>query len=103
MYTIAVTEGHQGLHTYWTGSVPVGELEHIVKFPGDLGDLDEDQQMQRGLSKARLPELVKYLTEFDSHFFSAVTLVILPRDLDRPAVAGDLVTDEEDGEWDYAF
>lgn len=103
MYTIAVTEGHQGKHRYFTGSVPVGELEHIVKFPEDLGDLDEDEQMQRSIAKRRIGDLVEYLTSVDDHFFSAVTLMILPRSLDRPAVLGDLDDDQDDGEYDYAF
>ena len=37
MFGIAATEGHQGVHVYYTGSVPVGLLEHLVKFPEDLG------------------------------------------------------------------
>jgi DGQHR domain-containing protein len=58
--------------------------------------------MQRGLAKRRvLQELVPYLEESD-HFFSAVTLIILPRDLDRPAVLADPDEDEDD-DWDYAF
>ena len=97
-YGIEVSEGFQGRHRYFTGNVPVGELEHMVKFPGDVGELDDDDKMQRGLAKGRIKDLVDYLTKWDDHFYSAVTLIILPRDLSRAATEFD-----EDGEGDYAF
>jgi DNA-sulfur modification-associated len=85
--------------SYFTGNVPVGQLDHMVKFPEELGVLDEDNRMQRGLNKSRIGEMVRYLLEWPSHFYSAVTLIILPRDFDRPASE----IDEESGEGDYAF
>ncbi len=83
MQTYQALEGRQGGVRFFTANVPVGELEHMVRFPEDLGDLDEDQEMQRGFNRARVREMVEYLKEPD-HFYSAVTLIILPRDLDRP-------------------
>lgn len=99
MQAFQMTEGQQGLNTYFTGNVPVGELEHLVRFPDELAELDEDKQMQRGLAKARIKDLVEYLVEAPDHFFSAVTLVILPRELDRSAE----LIDPESEEGDYAF
>ncbi|HTA98146.1 MAG TPA: DNA sulfur modification protein DndB [Solirubrobacteraceae bacterium] len=83
MQTYQALEGRQGGVRFFTANVPVGELEHMVRFPEDLGELDEDQEMQRGFNRARVREMVEYLKEPD-HFYSAVTLIILPRDLDRP-------------------
>jgi DNA sulfur modification protein DndB len=59
--------------------------------------LDEDQQMQRAYAKKRIGDLVEYLGESD-HFFSALTLVILPRGMTRPAEEGDVREDA-----DYQF
>ena len=78
-----------------------GELDHVLVFPDELEEeLDQNEQMQRGLTKKRLGDLVRYLTEAEDHFFSALTLIILPRDIARPA----LEADEEVGEdWDFKF
>jgi DGQHR domain-containing protein len=92
MFSTRVTEGIQGDHRYYTGAMRWGMLEKMLIFSDKLGELDDDHRMQRGLAKRRLGELVDYL-EVDGHFFSAITLVMLPRDLDLPAV-------EDDGEVD---
>jgi DGQHR domain-containing protein len=97
-YGIEVSEGFQGKHRYFTGNVPVGELEHMVKFPDEIEALDDDKKMQRGLAKSRIKDLVEYLMKWDDHFYSAVTLLVLPRDLSRAAVEFD-----ESGEGDYGF
>jgi len=99
MHTIEAIDGQQGQYRYFTANVPVGQLDHMVKFPEELGVLDEDNRMQRGLNKSRIGEMVRYLLEWPSHFYSAVTVIILPRDLDRPVSE----IDEESGEGDYAF
>src|SRR5690242_17364458 len=100
---IAVSAARQGEFNYFTGSMPVGELAHLVVFPDELGDLDEDERMQRGLMRSRVQPLIDYLTQVPDHFFSAVTLIILPRELDRPAIEHDPSEDDDDGVWDYYF
>jgi DGQHR domain-containing protein len=92
-------EGKQGSHHYYLTTMSWGELQQMAIFAEDLKDLDEDEQMQRGLAKKRITAMVDYLIEAPDHFFSALTLIILPRGADRPAVAGE--TGQED--WDYMF
>ena len=94
-----MSEGHQGMHRYFTGALRWGQLERMLVFPDDLGEIDEDQRMQRGLAKRRLTDLADYLTEADDHFFSAITLIMLPRELDQEAVE----YSEDADEWDYKF
>jgi DGQHR domain-containing protein len=101
MITTHASEGRQGKHRFFTTSMRWGELDHALVFHDELGDLDEDQRMQRGLARNRLDDLRQYLTTVDDHFFSALTLVILPRSLDRGAVEGTSAEDESD--WDYLF
>jgi DGQHR domain-containing protein len=98
MYAIEASEGKQGKHTYFTASMRWGELQHLAVFHEQLPELDEDHRMQRGLAKKRLGDLEEYLQEPD-HFFSALTLIILPRDLKRPAKADA----PGSAEWDYSF
>lgn len=101
MFTTQATEGKQGRHRFFTTSLRWGELDQALVFHDELTELDEDQRMQRGLARGRLDDLREYLTGVDDHFFSALTLIILPRDLDRPAqLAGDL---DDEGDWDYYF
>ncbi|WP_137145092.1 DNA sulfur modification protein DndB [Mycolicibacterium sp. CR10] len=95
--SIIATKGTQGAHTYFTATMKWGDLDKDLVFPEDLGDLDEDHQMQRAYAKKRIGELVEYLGEND-HFFSALTLVILPRGMKHPAVEGDVRNDA-----DYQF
>jgi len=97
MFNIIADKGTQGVHTYYTASMRWGELEHVLIFPEDLDDLDPDEQMQRALAKKRIGDLVTYLGE-DDHFYSAITLVIMPRDLSRPALEGHIKDDA-----DYEF
>jgi DGQHR domain-containing protein len=99
MQRFQALEGHEGAVRYFTANVPIGQLEQMVRFPEDLGDLDEDQQMQRGFSRTRIRDMVAYLLEADDHFYSAVTLIILPRDLGSPAQE----IDEGADEGGYAF
>jgi DGQHR domain-containing protein len=54
--------------------------------------------MQLGLARKRLGELSDYLVNAPDHFFSALTLILLPRDLSRASVEGEKDSDEE---WDY--
>lgn len=85
MQRFQALEGQEGAVRYFTANVSIGQLEQMVRFPEDLGDLDDDQQMQRGFSRTRIKDMVSYLLEADDHFYSAVTLIILPRDLHSPA------------------
>jgi DGQHR domain-containing protein len=94
-----MTEGHQGIHRYFTGALRWGQLERMLIFPDDLGAIDPDQRMQRGVAKRRLGDLAEYLTTAGDHFFSAITLIMLPRELDREAVE----YSEDVEEWDYRF
>jgi DGQHR domain-containing protein len=79
-----------------------GELDHVLIFPEELGELDEDEQMQRGVAKKRIQVLADYIVDQPDHFFSALTLIILPRDYSRPAREGGK-TEEDDDDWDYLF
>jgi DGQHR domain-containing protein len=106
--TLDVAEGQQGTTTYYTGSIEWGELLKYAVFPDALaeelkGDEDQDDQerMQRSLASKRIPALVDYLSETD-HFFSAVTLILLPTDLDHPAADGNVAGVEEDAA-DFKF
>ncbi len=101
MISTRASEGRQGHHRFFTTSMRWGELDHALVFHDELRDLDEDQRMQRGLARNRLDDLREYLTAVDDHFFSALTLIILPRDLERAAVEGS--PDDEEDDWDYLF
>lgn len=107
MFSTHATEGRQGIHRYFTTSMRWGELDPYLVFPDDLeAELDEDERMQRGLAKRRLGELEYYLRDREDHFFSALTLIMLPRNLGRPAVErpSDLNDDElAEAEWDWTF
>ncbi len=103
MFVTKATEGQQGLHRFYSTSLRWGELDPFLIFPEDLKELDdEDRRMQRGLAKNRLEALRHYLLDEKDHFFSALTLIILPRDLGREARAGQPDA-ASDGEWDYLF
>lgn len=101
MITTHASDGKQGRHRFFTTSMRWGELDHALVFHDEIPDLDEDQRMQRGLARNRLEDLRAYLNGEPDHFFSALTLVILPRDLDRAAVEAEGIEDE--GDWDYYF
>jgi DNA sulfur modification protein DndB len=101
MFTTQATEGRQGRHRFFITSLRWGELDQAVVFHDELPELDEDRRMQRGLARSRLDDLREYLTGVEDHFFSALTLIILPRDLERPArEAGDA---DDEGDWDFFF
>lgn len=96
-------EGSQGIVRFFSTAMQWGELEQMAVLPDDLGEEfggDEDR-LQRGLVRSRIAPLVSYLTEVPDHFFSALTLIILPRQLDRPAREASGADDEED--WDFWF
>jgi DGQHR domain-containing protein len=80
--------GSQGEHRYFTSAFAWGELDQMAVLPEELPELDDDQQMQRMLAKKRITELSEYLTRTQNHFFSALTLIILPRDLSSEAEEG---------------
>lgn len=106
MFSTQATEGQQGQHTFFTTAMRWGELVPYLVFPDDLEEqLDEDERMQRGLATSRTKKLIQYLNEND-HFFSALTLIMLPRELDRPATRnGATAADEldEEPDWDFTF
>lgn len=101
MFSTYAAEGFQGEHRFFTTSLRWGELASSLVFHDELTDLDEDQRMQRGLARTRLQALSHYLTEEDDHFFSALTLMMLPRDLDQPAHEAE--DEDDDDEWDFMF
>jgi DGQHR domain-containing protein len=102
MYNTPALEGHQGEHRYFLTAMKWGQLDQLLVFHDELDDLDEDNRMQRGLARKRIGDLVEYLQEAPDHFFSALTLIVLPRELDREASE---TVDEEDGgdEPDFYF
>jgi DGQHR domain-containing protein len=100
MFTTTVMEGRQGTQRFFTTSMRWGELAQVLVLPDQLPELDEDQRMQRGLAKKRIGDLVRYLLQVEDHFFSAVTLVILPRDVMRPTTERG---DDNPVDWDYSF
>jgi len=96
-------EGSQGIVRFFSTAMKWGELEQMAVLPDDLGEEfgGEEDRLQRGLVRSRIAPLVSYLTEVPDHFFSALTLIILPRQLDRPAREAGGPDDEED--WDFWF
>lgn len=102
-FTAEVAEGHQGSTRFFTGAMEWGELGKHAVFPEELADElddeDEEERMQRGLAAKRIPVLVDYLTEIPDHFFSALTLIMLPSDLTQPAVEADSEGDDDADFW----
>ena len=96
-------EGHQGAARFFATSMSWGELEQMAVFPEELaGQLDEeDERLQRVLARTRLAPLVSYLTEVPDHFFSALTLIIMPRDLNRRAT--EALEAPGETSWDFYF
>lgn len=101
MRTYQVTEGTQGVHRYWTGTVPVGDLVGSIMYPHDIPDLDEDEEMQRGYNKGRIKEMTNYVLNAEDHFYSAVTLLMIPRNIEDNLIEGDI--EAGDDEFHYAF
>ena len=52
--------GKQGDHQYFQTNLTWGELESMVAFQEDLGDLDEDKEMQRRLTRTRIGRMSDY-------------------------------------------
>ena len=78
--------GQQRNHDFFQTVMDYGEISDLVKMPEDvLGDqlFDENLTMQRKVNWARIrSELVPYLQNDDA-FYSALTLVMIPRDFSR--------------------
>jgi len=83
--TFQVVRGQQRTHEFFQTIMDYGDIADRVKMPEDvLGDhlFDNDLTMQRQVNLARVKkELVPYL-ENDDAFFSALTLVMIPRTFD---------------------
>jgi DNA sulfur modification protein DndB len=96
-------EGLQGETRFFSTAMQWGELQQMAVFPDDLAEefSSEEDRLQRSLVRSRIAPLVSYLVDVPDHFFSALTLIILPRELDRPAREAEGPEDEE--EWDYYF
>jgi DNA sulfur modification protein DndB len=96
-------EGVQRETRFFATAMQWGELQQMAVFPDDLAaELGgEEDRLQRSLVRSRIAPLVSYLTEVPDHFFSALTLIILPRSLERPAFEASDAGDEVD--WDYYF
>lgn len=96
-------EGFQGETRFFSTAMQWGELQQMAVFPEDLDDElgNEEDRLQRSLVRSRIAPLVSYLVDVPDHFFSALTLIILPRQLDRSAREAEGLEDEED--WDYYF
>src|SRR5688500_11174730 len=94
-------EGVQRETRFFTTAMQWGELQQMAVFPDHIADefAGEEERLQRALVKSRIAPLVSYLTDVPDHFFSALTLIILPRSLDRPAFEA---SDEgQEVEWDF--
>lgn len=96
-------EGLQGETRFFSTAMQWGELQQMVVFPDDLAEefSSEEDRLQRSLVRSRIAPLVSYLVDVPDHFFSALTLIILPRELDRPAREAE--GPEDENEWDYYF
>lgn len=97
-------EGFQRETRFFATAMQWGELQQMAVFPDELGHEFGDEgegRLQRSLVKTRIAPLVSYLTDVPDHFFSALTLIILPRSLDHPAREAPEVGDDLD--WDYFF
>lgn len=97
-------EGLQRETRFFSTAMKWGELQQLAVFPEDIGDEfgegDEDR-LQRSLVRSRIAPLVSYLVDVPDHFFSALTLIILPRTLDHPARESAGPSDDDD--WDFFF
>jgi DNA sulfur modification protein DndB len=96
-------EGLQGETRFFSTAMQWGELQQMAVFPEALADElgSEEDRLQRSLVRSRIAPLVSYLVDVPDHFFSALTLIILPRQLERAACEAQSAEDE--GEWDYFF
>jgi DNA sulfur modification protein DndB len=96
-------EGAQGQTRFFATAMQWGELQQMAVFPDELAEDfgEEEDRLQRSLVRTRIAPLVSYLIEVPDHFFSALTLIILPRMLEAPAQEASGPEDDED--WDYYF
>jgi DNA sulfur modification protein DndB len=96
-------EGFQGETRFFSTAMQWGELQQMAVFPEDLDDElgNEEDRLQRSLVRSRIAPLVSYLVDVPDHFFSALTLIILPRQLERSAREAEGPEDEKD--WDFFF
>jgi DNA sulfur modification protein DndB len=96
-------EGVQREIRFFSTAMQWGELQQMAVLPDDLADEfgGEEDRLQRSLVRSRIAPLVSYLVDVPDHFFSALTLIILPRRLDLPA--HEATGPEDEGEWDYYF
>lgn len=96
-------EGVQREVRFFSTAMQWGELQQMAVFPDDLGEawVGEEDRLQRSLVRSRIAPLVSYLVDVPDHFFSALTLIILPRSLEHPARESLGLGDEDD--WDYYF
>lgn len=96
-------EGLQGETRFFSTAMHWGELQQMAVFPDELAEefSSAEDRLQRSLVRSRIAPLVSYLVDVPDHFFSALTLIILPRELDRPAHEAEGPEDED--EWDYYF
>jgi DGQHR domain-containing protein len=79
-------KGNQRNVEYFQTNLDFGEVAQLVELPEDfLGDelFDQELTMQRKLSWTRVrKEMVPYLERGDA-FYSALTLIMIPRDLEK--------------------
>lgn len=96
-------EGMQRETRFFATAMEWGELQQMAVFPDQLSDEfgEEEDRLQRSLVRSRIAPLISYLTDVPDHFFSALTLIILPRVLDNPARESTGPDDEDD--WDFYF
>jgi DNA sulfur modification protein DndB len=86
-YIFSVIRGEQKQITFYQTNLEYGEIDSLVKLPEDLV-LDQllasDTEMQRKLSWTRVKkELVPYLVDRNNSFYSALTLLIIPRNFEE--------------------
>jgi DGQHR domain-containing protein len=85
--TFYAVRGQQRKTDFFLTTLEYGDIATLVVLPEEfLGDelLEDDETMQRKLSWNRVRgEMKKYLLEFDDAFYSALTLIMVPRDLTR--------------------
>jgi DNA sulfur modification protein DndB len=75
-YVFPAIRGVQARREFYVSMVPLRMLPKVFSF-NEQGDLPAEMRHQRALNKARLPAMVRYLTEFrDSYIFSAITASI---------------------------
>lgn len=91
-YTFDAVQGTQKTTTYYLTTLEFGEVDALMVLPEEfLGDqfFDDNATMQRKLTWSRVRgDMKRYLLDFDDSFYSALTLFIVPRDL-NPLAEGE--------------